>query len=209
MSQPVGGSLKRKRSISDDIRGNESSRPRETEPQPVSTLEGNTKAYSGMMNNGNSQLILDDLAGHETYDDTSPDLSRKIPVQVWQHVFSFCHPLSLAQLLRVNSRFGHALDSDSNAVGTRLDTQTGAEILPGNLVWSRSRRNTLPTCPRPLRGKSERDMLMLIFGRRCHFCDQSVQTQIIWTFAIRSCRSCLPSYAIKVVYPGIGPRVSR
>ena len=162
------------------------------------------------------------LANSSTTRSNSQSLLSYMPLEIWQHVFSFLDPLSLAKLMLVNAEVKAILDPPDDS-SFRLEYGTlyehGQGILPSkwtkgrleprksDYVWARARRRWLEGFPRPMTGLSELRMLQLALGARCQSC-QPVNTMttealppkstIVWPFGVRLCQLCLSHYVLKV-----------
>lgn len=157
--------------------------------------------------------------GHNSVSNGNPVSDRTtLPAEIWHHIFTFCPPRTLGKLLLVNSLFNSYLDSSSKI---RRDEPrplpAGAlPLMKPNSIWQASRRRFWPTMPTPLQDKTELDMWQLSCSTSCQFCGKPAAAQqldpsdpwqsgpgkegvsIIWTFASRSCGTCLLSRSIKV-----------
>lgn len=141
----------------------------------------------------------------------NPAQPSGLPVEIWQHVFSFVPPVFLGRLLRVNRAFHAYLTS---AIGeepnSKLWKRPAVQPKNANDVWTASRRRFARGVPKPLVGSSELDMWRLLRGRQCQICGESkVQSfatgtesplesgpgdkslRVIWPFGVRLCGPCL------------------
>lgn len=129
--------------------------------------------------------------------DLKSAVKPELPWNIWQTVFSYLSPRTLAPLLRVNGNFNACLTiSDSHA--RDVNAQQGIQVGPGNTVWKASRFLHFPTLPEPLAGRSELDMWRLLRSSRCSSCGSGprssgiqCETFIAWPFAVRLCSKCL------------------
>lgn len=130
-----------------------------------------------------------------------------LPEPVWQHVFTFLPPLSLARIIRVNKAFRGLLTENAALSGTSISA--GAlNLRNSEEIWAVSRQRHYPSLPRPLASLSELDSWKLLGGRSCQFCGKVPKAtsvthshwksgpgekgiRIVWSFGIRSCGRCL------------------
>ncbi|KAH8689214.1 hypothetical protein BGW36DRAFT_78931 [Talaromyces proteolyticus] len=155
--------------------------------------------------------------------DKTPSDSTHLPMEVWQHVFSFLDPKTLGILLRVNRTFNSYLASSDIHPD---DTPTYGVLRPVNpmSIWSKSRRFFYPVMPKPLAGMTELDMWKLIGATSCQFCKKKGLNnssprsaspwergpgldgvRIIWPFGIRTCSQCFFARAKKDVDVMLSP----
>ncbi|KAK4506736.1 hypothetical protein PRZ48_000469 [Zasmidium cellare] len=101
-----------------------------------------------------------------------------LPVEIWQRVFSqYLSPTMLARCLRVCKSFHQYLTAIPAQPPVAKKSQGKVQPVDSESIWTQSRKNYFTTLPRPLNGLSELQMLQLIGGRRCQFCDrQPVRT---------------------------------
>jgi hypothetical protein len=140
-----------------------------------------------------------------------------LPAEVWHHVFTFCSPSALGNLLQVNKLFNKYLDPTSSVQRNFLEklSRTAVECLDPNLIWQISRRRFWPSTPSPYDSKTQLDMWRLAFAKRCQWCGKrsnlAKQTShdslrgpgregvsVIWQFATRACGPCLAQRSLKV-----------
>ncbi|KAK4452949.1 hypothetical protein QBC34DRAFT_292829 [Podospora aff. communis PSN243] len=131
-----------------------------------------------------------------------------LPCEIWHHIFTFCPPKSLGQLLRVNKLFNRYLDPSSDQDAPVSEKHSALAPLKPNAIWRASRRLFWPQMPTPLRSKSELEMWRLACSPSCQYCnkrdDQSRSNaqpprpgpgvngvSAIWPLAIRACAPCL------------------
>ncbi|KAK4229502.1 hypothetical protein QBC38DRAFT_471980 [Podospora fimiseda] len=142
--------------------------------------------------------------------------------QIWHHIFTFCPPKSLGNLLAVNKQFNCYLDPASTLdaeIPRAIPPKTDALVayLKPNDIWRASRRLFWPNMPTPLRSKTELDMWRLACSKKCQFCNKtdsrdrslpfdprhpgpgSEGTAAIWAFGTRTCASCLVENSTKEV----------
>jgi len=141
-----------------------------------------------------------------------------LPVEIWQHIFSFVPLVFLGRLLRVNRAFHIYLTSAIKGPASR-DTESRYAVRPvsADEVWAASRKRFAPGLPRPTLGLSELERMRLLRGRQCQICGEAkVQNfatssesplesgpgdkgvRVIWPFGVRSCGSCLHKCSEKV-----------
>ena len=138
-----------------------------------------------------------------------------LPLELWQHVFTYLDPSSLGRLLCICSAFNTLLDPEK-----MLPKHTGTNVVslrPQNDIWSQSRRRWTSGTPRPLQGQTELEMWRLIRGSNCQYCGEasracpssgssdpwtagpgSTGCRVIWAFGVRSCAACLRPQLVKV-----------
>lgn len=141
----------------------------------------------------------------------------RLPGELWQHIFTFCPPRTLGQLLKVNRVFNAYLDP-SSAVQCEPPPRllkTVVSALKPNSIWQTSRRRFWPSMPSPLKGKTELYMWQLSCSTPCQHCGSSLPQQkdssdswqpgpgkdgiaVVWPFDTRSCGPCLLTKSEKV-----------
>lgn len=141
-----------------------------------------------------------------------------LPSAIWHHIFTFCPPKSLGNLLRVNKLFKQYLDPPPSVPREVPFSVASSALSPLKplAIWQASRRRFWPNMPAPLRSKSEIDMWRLVCSSRCQNCDKNDDRKgpaqrdsdhpgpgadgvaIIWPFAIRVCARCLLTLSLKV-----------
>lgn len=149
-----------------------------------------------------------------------------LPPEVWHHIFTFCPPKTLGNLLSVNKLFHDYLApspcSRCEHPRSRPEVKGGRPILSPlkpNSIWKASRRLFWPNMPAPLRSMSEWKMWRLICSTRCQECGRSdtrdpasstASTQagpgldgvsVVWPLGIRVCGPCLLEKTVKVRSP--------
>lgn len=154
-------------------------------------------------------------------DDTNPPQSLgswQLPAEIWQHILTFLPPKMLGRLLSVNKSFNSFLDPLSKyACNSQVPLATASLItLKPEAIWQLSRRRFWPTMPTPLRDHTELQMWRLARQNECKFHGRACQlipptnnpsntefnhtaSRLIWSFALRSCVSCLVDRTIKEV----------
>ncbi|EGO52822.1 hypothetical protein NEUTE1DRAFT_133385 [Neurospora tetrasperma FGSC 2508] len=155
-----------------------------------------------------------------------PKDKSRLSAEVWHHIFSFCPPRSLGNLLRVNKLFNHYLDPSSSLVNREVPLPTAKGVLgflKPNVIWQLSRRLFWPQMPAPLRSMAEIDMWRLACSLKCQNCNkQPAQSHaalsetcstaaapclgpglngvaVIWPFASRLCGRCLVMTSTKEI----------
>ena len=138
--------------------------------------------------------------------------------EVWHHIFTFCPPKSLGNLLAVNKLFNFYLNPGSSVTREVPVSMTGLALRPLkiNAIWKASRRLFWPHMPAPFRSKTELDMWRLACSPRCQDCrklDSRVQSvpsdprhpgpgpegvAAVWAFGARMCATCLIKNSVKV-----------
>ncbi|KAK4161959.1 hypothetical protein QBC43DRAFT_216506 [Cladorrhinum sp. PSN259] len=149
------------------------------------------------------------------------DLSLLAP-QIWHHIFTFCPPKSLGNLLTISKLFNYYLDPASTVspeVPSTTPSKSDALTAPlkPNDIWRASRRLFWPNMPTPLKSKTELDMWWLACSNKCQFCDKSDNRDrslafdarhpgpgsegvaALWAFSARMCAPCLLDKSIKEV----------
>ncbi|KAK4235793.1 hypothetical protein C8A03DRAFT_17505 [Achaetomium macrosporum] len=173
------------------------------------------------------------LAGEHDTQSSSPrgcpsNLDKSLlPAEVWHHIFTFCPPKSLGNLLAVNRLFNLYLDPASSVRRDVPDFLTRGVLksMEPNAIWQASRRLFWPKVPAPLRSKTELDMWRLACSPKCQSCgklDARGQTShpgtrhpgpgpggvaIIWAFGVRMCGPCLISKSVKEVDLLLSPSI--
>ncbi|KAI0531615.1 hypothetical protein GGR58DRAFT_508304 [Xylaria digitata] len=158
---------------------------------------------------------LDEGTGHISQSSDDWLLSAEI----WQHIFALLPPKMLGRLLSVNRCFNSFLNPlSSYSCEVRLPhLASSLSPLQPAIIWQLSRRRFIPNMPTPLRDHTELQMWQLACQSKCQFCGitgQSVPSSFydpsngeykhtgprpIWSFALRSCESCLVDRSIKEV----------
>lgn len=141
-----------------------------------------------------------------------------LPAEIWHHIFTFCPPRTLGNLLQANKLFNSYLDPASSV---RCDLPTALHrsasgVLGSAHIWRASRRLFWPGLPKPLHSRTELDMWRLACSRRCQHCGKldaeglgntsdpwhqgpgSDGVAVVWPFTTRSCGSCLVHKSLKV-----------
>jgi len=141
-----------------------------------------------------------------------------LPAEIWHQIFTFTSPRALGRLLQVNKVFRAYLDPSSSTSPHNLASlsMSVAQIRAPEAIWQASRRLFLPGMPSPLQGLNELGMWRLACTPTCQFCGRKDQptsplstdqwhsgpgetgVSTIWSFAIRSCGSCLQQKTTKV-----------
>ncbi len=148
-----------------------------------------------------------------------------LPVEIWQHIFSFVPPAFLGRLLRVSRVFYVNLTSATSEPATSetasrdMENQRAVRGVSADEVWAASRKRFAPGLPRPTLGLSELERMRLLLGRQCQICGEAkVQNfatssesplesgpgdkgvRVIWPFGVRSCGPCLHKCSEKVLF---------
>lgn len=141
-----------------------------------------------------------------------------LPAEIWHNIFIFTPPRMLGSLLQVNKIFNFYLDPSSTVNKPTIEplSTSVAKFLDPDSIWQASRALFRPGMPTPLAGFSELDMWKLVCQKSCQFCHTTSAheafhprdqwhsgpgekgVRIIWSFAIRSCASCLVKNCMKV-----------
>jgi hypothetical protein len=150
---------------------------------------------------------------------SSPCLDKSLlPREIWHHVFTFCPPKSLGNLLAVNKLFNLYLDPASPVRRNVAPSATPGALSPmaPNAIWQASRRLFWPQMPAPLRSKTELEMWRLACSPRCEECGRlhargqtssfdphhpgpgTEGVAVIWAFGRRMCAACLLKTSDKV-----------
>ena len=197
-SQPVGSASKKRKSLED------TSQPeiRSNTLDSVKRLRLEQSVQDSQGDQGSGSVI---------------DWSA-LPAEIWHHIFTFCPPRILGRLLCVNRLFNVYLDSASKIRCDQPKSPSSGALSPlqSTAIWQASRRRFWPSMPSPLQDKTELDMWQLSVSTTCQHClkqgtvhpkDSPDPWQfgpgkdgvaIIWSFATRSCGTCLLTKAIKV-----------
>lgn len=138
--------------------------------------------------------------------------------EIWHHIFAFCPPKSLGNLLAVNKLFNLYLEPGPSVTREVPVSVTGPALRPlkANAIWQVSRRLFWPHMPAPFRSMTELDMWRLACSPRCQDCKKpAIRVQsdtpdprhpgpgpegvaAIWAFAARMCATCLLKNSVKV-----------
>ena len=141
-----------------------------------------------------------------------------LPMEIWQHIFSFVPPVFLGRLMRVGRAFqGYLTSNSSEEASHRLKNQCAVQPVSADEVWAASRKRFASGLPKPTLGLSELGRMRLLRGRQCQICgdvkNQNFATsfesplesgpgekgiRVIWPFGIRSCGPCLHKCSAKV-----------
>ncbi|KAJ9157869.1 Protein lifeguard 1 [Pleurostoma richardsiae] len=142
-----------------------------------------------------------------------------LPPEIWHHVFTFCPPRTLGNLLLVNRLFNVYLDPSSmiHCEPPAPLSKSVLSALKPNEIWKRSRRLFWPNMPTPLQDKTELDMWRLSCSASCSHCGKAAVRDVlnaadpshpgpgldgvavIWPFATRSCGHCLLKKSTKEI----------
>lgn len=165
------------------------------------------------------ELVADHANRHvqpQVKDNSQGRVKSILPPEIWHHIFTFCPPKSLGNLLSVNKLFNRYLDPSSVTSGFPVSVTKGLlSPLKPNAIWQASRRLYWPRMPAPLRSKTELDMWRLACSPVCQSC-RKIDTRghahlsdivrtvrgpdgiaVIWPFARCMCITCLLKTSIK------------
>lgn len=137
----------------------------------------------------------------------------RLPEECWQQIFLHLSPTMLCKCLRVSKTFHKYLTAHTEPPATKKNGRK-LRLLDCESIWAHSRKTHYPSMPRPLSRFSEMQMLGLILGAKCQFCDRNPVTspattlfnagpgtdgvRVIWPFGVRSCGACLEERTMKV-----------
>lgn len=118
-------------------------------------------------------------------------------LDIWQKVFTFLSPRTLARILRVSKKFQICLQNTEAEI--EHARRGGAFVLSSSdSVWKASRELHFPGMPAPPVGLSEQDLWKLLTGRHCLVCEHTgtmskaeAETTVVWAFATRLCQDCI------------------
>ena len=136
-----------------------------------------------------------------------------LPLDMWVMVMQFLSPFDLGILLQVNRSFHDCLVSGKTA--RRSSSRLSKTIHNPETIWTASRELHCPDIPGPPPRFSEIEIWKLLFSKRCQSCTTpsggqtellaqglsypgSTESDIIWSFGIRSCRACLKDQTVEV-----------
>ncbi|KAI0204680.1 hypothetical protein F4808DRAFT_411723 [Astrocystis sublimbata] len=144
--------------------------------------------------------------------------SWQLSAEIWQYTLTFLTPKMLCRLLSVNKYFNSLLTRKpkyAHQVG--LSRVPGAPpLLKPEVIWQLSRQRFWPTMPKPLINHTELQMWQLASQTKCQLyttknsprpsadtsshakCEEN-ESQIIWSFSLRSCGPCLLKKATKEI----------
>ena len=139
--------------------------------------------------------------------------ATRLPTELWQNIFLYLSPAMLSRCLRVSKTFNMYLTATVAEPASKKD-KAKVRVLDSDVLWVQARKQYFPNMPRPLMRYTELQMLQLIGGKRCQFCDRDpVPTmatspfnagpgpdglRMIWPFGIRTCGHCLDYNTMKV-----------
>lgn len=133
----------------------------------------------------------------------------QLPLELWQHIFTFLPPVSLGRVLQVNRAFNTLLVPGQAELPLKRAILGSFSPVNPNSIWSASRKTFHSGLPRPLFSATELDTWKLVLGVGCQFCDNcgpvsdssdsppwekgpgEAGIQIVWPFGVRSCAACL------------------
>ena len=161
-----------------------------------------------------------DTQEKDAHTSTSPQVwsFSPLPPEIWHHIFTFCPPKTLGNLLLVNKLFHSSLDPSSPFKDPSISSPSKGLLSTRkpDSIWRASRRPFSPPMPSPLRSMTELESWRLVCSARCQGCgkpkggsqadspnpERSDATKgaisAVWQFAIRVCGSCLLQKTIKV-----------
>lgn len=139
---------------------------------------------------------------------------QRLPIQLWQQIFSLLPPMKLAQCLRVCKDFEQIL-TNVKAQPVAKKASRKPRIIDSDAVWATSRKTYCPGLPRPLPGLTELQMYQLICGDQCNVCGSKSTVpppattpfdcgpgphgaRPIWPFRAVLCGSCLQQHTQSV-----------
>lgn len=181
-------------------------RSQDSEPGQVPTFEAHKRAR---LDNGPEKSSVSN--------GIVPDKSLLAP-EVWHHIFTFCPPKTLGNLLSVNKLFHQYLNPSSSVHNDHTPPAPRGvlRVLKPHHIWLSSRRLFWPHMPAPLRSMGQLNMWRLLCSTKCQQCNKSPAPEgetpadnvhngpglegvaLIWVFGIRVCGSCLLGQAVKV-----------
>ncbi|PSR91966.1 hypothetical protein BD289DRAFT_202401 [Coniella lustricola] len=186
----------------------------------------NKRKFSGdMPDNDDAQSAIDSSKKIRLGNPDAKDGSCRtrewlnLPSELWHHIFAFCPPRTLGNLLRVTRLFNVYLDPLSTLQCRRppLLSDSPLSVLNPNAIWQISRRRFWPGMPNPFQDKTELQMWQLCLCTTCQSCGKKPDVSrdndlgswqsgpghdgvaVIWPFATRSCGVCLLSKSIKEI----------
>lgn len=134
-----------------------------------------------------------------------------LPAEVWQRVFTFCHPRTLASCMLISKPFRFCLTEvrDEASAAARVPSK-GLKMMPSDEVWRASRYLYHSSMPRKNLCQTELATWRLLRGNKCQFCGYTTlgktpdrrgneagpgkdQVGIVWPFAVRCCGQCINS----------------
>ena len=142
-----------------------------------------------------------------------------LPPEIWHHIFAFCSPKALGNLLQVNRQFNSYLCSPSAQTWpATVSSKSGVlDVSKPAAIWQASRRLHFPGMPAPLRSKTELEMWRLVTATKCQSCGKMgdgkiphavddplrlgpglTGVAIAWPFASALCGRCLLEKGKKV-----------
>lgn len=164
-----------------------------------------------------------DRAGTRTVTPGARTIADDLPAEIWQHIFLYLNPPELGRLTCVSKRTLSCLDGSIPARQKSTFRGGTVQTVDSESIWA-TWRITHPeeaaNMPKPLDGRTERDMWKLIRGIRCDVCDKldseprkpispdrwhggptMSTTRAVWPFALRMCGECLFRHCEKVCIP--------
>ena len=206
----------------------------DTNPNEPHAEAPKKRKHSSSSDNPNSQLDLElnnevrkrmkhtePLVPYKTPEGRLPLDKSLLPAEIWQHIFTFCHPRVLGLLLQVNKSFNSYLVPSSIPQSIIPLQDSVLKLLKPHVIWRVCGSLFHVNMPSPLTGKSELDMWRLACGVQCQLCwKQKIKSghmgdewhpgpgrngvARIWQFGILACGSCLEENTTKVGQCGHG-----
>lgn len=143
---------------------------------------------------------------------------------ILQLIFSHLPPAMLCRCLRVCKQFNHLLTGARAPHGRQKD-KSAARIVDSEAIWIQSRKTYFPQLPRPLRNRTELQMLQLVGGQACQFCRRppvplsapsifnngpgTKGVRVLFPFGVRTCGSCIEPLVRKDVHTLAEPVAAR
>lgn len=131
----------------------------------------------------NPQGLQEVEALQQSYSAGSEDLWQRrggrLPIEIWQHVFTYLTPRQLGNLLSVNRLFHTLLHPSPRLKSFSAPippSKAGLPFLEAEAIWQISRRAFHQSLPAPLMGKSELEMWRLLLARSCQICGNTEAT---------------------------------
>ena len=142
-----------------------------------------------------------------------------LPTELWQQIFLYLPPAILCRCLRVCRTFNNCLtnikgEPTPGRTQPKAKGQPRVRMLDSEAIWSHARKNFFPNMPRPLARCTELEMLKLIGGKTCQFCERppapSPATtpfnsgpgpdglRVFWPLGVRACGRCIETHTLKV-----------
>lgn len=183
-----------------------------------STTMAEDHSHNGNRNEDRKRLRADVEEHSHIVSLKTPKDRSFLPPEIWHHIFTFCPPRVLGQLLRVNKLFNSYIDISPSNFNLAQPKNYYLRLLSPDEIWRASRKRFLPGAPGPLSRSSELTMWKLACGNLCQFCNKKKQVEMnghkdqwhpgpgqdgvspIWNFGMRTCGSCLKENSLTVGY---------